>query len=309
MTAPDHRLQWSDIPDDLRVEVARALDSHVVEAIGQRGGYGPSLAARCRLANGRRVFIKAVSSAQNPDSPHMMRREAEVAALLPAGVPAPALLHAIDSDDWVLLAFEDVEGTLPAAPWRAAELQRVLDAMRELSALAAPEQLPTIAQHYGPMFVGWRTLAREGPESVGDPWCRARLDELAAAESRWEAVAVGDRLVHGDVRSDNVLLTPDGRVMFVDWTATCIGPAWFDVMGMLPVVQLEGGGEPEAVLEQAGWSELGTDVLVPFVSAMAGYFAERGRLPDPPGLPTLRPFQRAQGAVTLAWLQRLWHRD
>jgi hypothetical protein len=41
---------------------------------------------------------------------------------------------------------------------------------------------------------------------------------------------------------------------------------------------------------------------------MAGYFAERGRLPDPPGLPTVRPFQRAQGDVTNAWLRRLWER-
>jgi hypothetical protein len=48
--------------------------------------------------------------------------------------------------------------------------------------------------------------------------------------------------------------------------------------------------------------------LVPLVVAVAGYFAERGRLPDPPGLPTVREFQRAQGAVTNAWLRRLWDR-
>jgi hypothetical protein len=48
--------------------------------------------------------------------------------------------------------------------------------------------------------------------------------------------------------------------------------------------------------------------MLPLVAAFTGYFAERGRLPDLPGLPTLRPFQRAQGEVTLAWLQRLWDR-
>ena len=48
--------------------------------------------------------------------------------------------------------------------------------------------------------------------------------------------------------------------------------------------------------------------VVPVVAAIAGYFAERGRLPDPPGLPTLRPFQRAQGEVANAWLRRLWDR-
>jgi hypothetical protein len=52
--------------------------------------------------------------------------------------------------------------------------------------------------------------------------------------------------------------------------------------------------------------DLRTDEVIPLVAAMAGYFAERARLPDPPGLPTVRAFQRAQGEVTLAWLRRLW---
>ena len=75
---------------------------------------------------------------------------------------------------------------------------------------------------------------------------------------------------------------------------------------MLPSVELEGGGAPEAVLARVGLDELDVDALVPLVAAIAGYFAERGRLPDPPGLPTVRAFQRAQGEVTNAWLRRLW---
>jgi hypothetical protein len=130
MNAPGHRLQWSDLPRALRDEITGVLGSAVVEAVGQRGGYSPSLAARCGLADGRRVFIKAVSPAQNPDSPGMMRR---------------------------------------------------------------------------------------------------------------------------------------------------------------------------------GLGDLDADRVAPVVTALAGYFAERGRLPDPPGLPTVRAFQRAQGEVTNAWLRRLWN--
>jgi hypothetical protein len=101
-----------------------------------------------------------------------------------------------------------------------------------------------------------------------------------------------------------VLLTDD-RVVFVDWTATCTGARWFEVVAMLPSIELEGGGEPEAVLVRLG-IEIPHDQLMPLVVAIAGYFAERGGLPDPPGLPTLRAFQRAQGAVTNGWLRRLW---
>jgi aminoglycoside phosphotransferase (APT) family kinase protein len=158
------------------------------------------------------------------------------------------------------------------------------------------------------MFVGWRTLAREGPAAVDDAWCRDHLDDLAAAEARWEQVTVGDCLIHGDVRSDNVLLTPDDRVVFVDWTSTCTGVGWFDLLAMLPAVELEGGGTPEAVMGRAGVDSVDREALVPVVAAFAGFFAERARLPDPPGLPTVRGFQRAQGAVTLAWLRRLWDR-
>ncbi len=137
-----------------------------------------------------------------------------------------------------------------------------------------------------------------------DDWFRARLDELAEIEAGWEDATRGDGFIHGDVRSDNVLLTDD-RVSFVDWTATCIGARWFEVVAMAPSVELEGGGEPEAVLARLGL-EIPHDELLPFVVALAGYFTERSRLPDPPGLPTVRGFQRAQGAVTNAWIRRLW---
>ncbi len=305
MNAPGHRLQWSELPQHLRDQIEATLGSDVVEAVGQKGGYGPSLAARCGLADGRRVFIKAVSPAQNPDSPGMMRREARVAARLPPETPAPKLLHSIDDGEWIALVFEEVDGRLPRTPWDADELDRVLDATLRLGDLVPLAPMRTVARHYGSMFTGWRTLVAEGPTAVADRWCRDHLDDLAAAEARWEQVTVGDGLIHGDVRSDNVLLT-DERVVFVDWTATCTGAPWFEVVAMLPSVELEQGGAPESVLARAGLDDLGPESLVPVVAALAGYFAERTRLPDPPGLPTLRPFQRAQGEVALAWLRRLW---
>jgi aminoglycoside phosphotransferase (APT) family kinase protein len=124
-------------------------------------------------------------------------------------------------------------------------------------------------------------------------------------ESRWEDATTGDRLVHGDVRSDNILLTTDGRVVFVDWSSACIGADWFDLVTMLASIELEGGGTPESVLKMANLQHPERETVTPVVAAFAGYFAERSRLPDPPGLPTVRAFQRAQGHVTVAWLRRL----
>jgi hypothetical protein len=40
------------------------------------------------------------------------------------------------------------------------------------------------------------------------------------------------------------------------------------------------------------------------LAAIAGFFVSHSFQPSPPGLPTLRPFQAAQGEVALAWLRR-----
>ncbi|WP_240512785.1 phosphotransferase, partial [Streptomyces griseoruber] len=50
-----------------------------------------------------------------------------------------------------------------------------------------------------------------------DPWTRERLPALAALAADWPRATAGDTLAHGDLRADNILLTPDDRVVFVDW--------------------------------------------------------------------------------------------
>jgi len=45
-------------------------------------------------------------------------------------------------------------------------------------------------------------------------------------------------------------------------------------------------------------------VVTVLVAALAGFLVQRSLLPPPPGLPTLRAFQGAQGEVALRWLRR-----
>ncbi|MEV0623247.1 hypothetical protein AB0I81_58725 [Nonomuraea sp. NPDC050404] len=85
--------------------------------------------------------------------------------------------------------------------------------------------------------------------------------------------------------------------MNVDWPWACRGAAWYDRVAMLPSVGMQGGPSPQ---------ELFTDpdpAVTVVVAAIAGYFAWQCRQPDPPGLPTVRAFQRAQGVVALDWLK------
>ena len=110
--------------------------------------------------------------------------------------------------------------------------------------------------------------------------------------------------MHGDVRADNVLLAADG-VVFVDWPHAAVGNAVFDVVAWAPSVVLEGGPAPEELLARhVPPVSVDPDVTTVLLAAICGFFVERSLRPPPPGLPTIRPFQAAQGEVALAWLRR-----
>ncbi|TDD51573.1 hypothetical protein E1286_10370 [Nonomuraea terrae] len=74
-----------------------------------------------RLADGRAAFVKAAQSARAPAVAAFHRREA-ISERLPAQAPVPRLLGTYDDGDWIALAFEEVDGRLPAQPWRGGEL-------------------------------------------------------------------------------------------------------------------------------------------------------------------------------------------
>ncbi|GII80237.1 hypothetical protein Sru01_52190 [Sphaerisporangium rufum] len=304
-----NRLRWPDLPDDLRAELESRLGGPVVAAANRAGGFSPGLASVLRLSDGRQVFAKAVCTARNPESPGMHRREAAIAARLPASAPVPRLLWSHDDGDWVVLVFEALAGEPPALPWVPAERDRVLAALADLGAAMTPVppelDVPPIA-FLDEEFSGWRhLLAHPDPRLAEvDRWAAERLADLATWETRWEPAARGDTLLHGDVRADNIILTDD-RVYFVDWPAAMVGAAWVDLVFMLPSMAIQGAGEPEELLAghplaRAADPEAVTAVIV----GLAGYFVSRSLLPPPPGIPTVRAFQRAQGLACLRWLRR-----
>jgi aminoglycoside phosphotransferase (APT) family kinase protein len=303
--ARGERLAWEGLPDDVRGAIEERLGSTVVSAETQPGGFSPGLAARLRLRDGRTVFAKTVGPEPNPDSPELHRREARVAAALPPETPAPQFLFSLDDGEWVALVFEDVAGHEPQLPWRADELTRVLGALTELAEALTPPPLeaPTAAEAYDELLHGWRTLAAEGGAEI-DPWAAERLDELAELEARWGEAAAGGTLVHGDIRADNILLTSE-RVVFVDWPHACVGAEWLDLLLLLPSVAMQGGPPPWEVFDAHPLGRNAhSDAVMPVVAALAGFFVQRCVLPPPPGLSTLRAFQRGQAIEALAWLRR-----
>ena len=150
------------------------------------------------------------------------------------------LSHDEGEGGWIVLVFEDVEGRNPAVPWRSSELDQILDTLASLSELLTPSPLP-------PGLVGvvsdwevicgwhWRKLAEERPASI-DAWSARHLDTLAGLEAEAPAAATGNTLLHLELRADNLLLTPEDRVLVVDWPHARVGASWVDAVFFAPSV-------------------------------------------------------------------------
>lgn len=288
------RIGWAELPATVRAAVEEILGAPVAEAVSQPGGFSPGTAERVLTAAGGRAFVKAVGSSLNPVSPGMHRAEARVAQALPGGVPAPRLFGVYDDGDWVALVYEDVDGRPPRTPWTEPELGAAFEALRRLAVPVTG--LPSLRAEMAEDFQGWRRIAADPPARL-DPWVAGNLDLLVELADHGLAALEGDRLVHGDVRADNMLVRPDGSVVVVDWPFGCAGPAWFDVLTLILNVRLYGGELADDVLDADPSDVTGC------LAGLAGMLADCARRPAPPGLPTLRQFQQDQADVLIPWLR------
>ena len=302
------RLDWTALPAQVRAAVEGWLGETVVAAATQAGGFSPGVAARLRTQSGRRVFVKAVGPEPNPDSAGMHRREAIIAAALPATAPVSRLLWSYDEGEggWVALVFEDIEGRQPHQPWQADELDLVIDALDALAMALTPSPIPEkIAGQLADTGLfrraWWASVLPEPPPSL-DPWSKRHLPLLAELESQAAAAAYGETLLQVDLRADNLLIS-EGRVIVVDWPHARIGAAWIDPLFMAPSVAMQGGPDPATFFARLPACRAADPLAVTSVVAlMAGFFTTLALQPPPPGLPTLRAFQDAQGRTARQWL-------
>jgi aminoglycoside phosphotransferase (APT) family kinase protein len=309
------RAGWDAVPVSVREQIDIVVGDEVTSATNLDGGFSPGLAARCELSGGRSVFVKAAGLDLNPMTPTMHRREGEVLRSLPAGAPAPRLLGVVDDGDWVALVIEWVEGRMPVAPLDGHDVGRLLRLAERLAETHATDDvaidndlggssLRPIMEAHPDLSGHWRRLVDEPLDGL-DEWSRRRLDEFADLERDVASAVDGDRLVHLDLRTDNVIFSNTGEEfdVIVDWPGASTGAAWVDLVGLLPSLELD-GGPPCAEVFAASLvaRSADPDAVDAFVATIAGYFTRQSLLASPVGLPTLRSFQAAQGRVARRWL-------
>lgn len=307
------RQPYADLPVVVRAGIEAALGSPVVSATTRTGGFSPGTAAVVTCADGSRAFVKAVGTPLNPDSHLLHRQEAAVAAALPPSLPTPRLRWSgefADGDDvWVALVFEVVDGEPPPQPWTPSSAAAVVGALAELAEAATPCPVPGlagVADRLADDLAEWSGLAADPPADL-DPWEGRHLGWLAAVPERLAASGglAGDTLVHLDIRADNLLVTADGAVVVADWPWAARGAAWVDTVLFALDAAVHGGVDPELLV--AGSPLVATAdpaAVTDLLLGLGGMWAAAMRRPDPPGLPTVRAFQRRFHDAALAWGRR-----
>lgn len=301
------RIGWAELPSHVRAGVEQLLGSPVIEATGQRGGFSPGTADRVLTAAGRRAFVKAVSPQLNEHSPRIHRKEAAVAAALPAGLPAPTLIGTYDDGEWVALVLSDVEGRHPHIPWLAVEVHLVLDALLTIAQTPLPPELsrlPALEAELADPFGGWTRIRRDMPDDC-DPWVLRNLGTLERLAERGLKDVAGGSLAHTDVRADNIIITATHGAVLVDWPWAAVGAPWVDALTVLVNVRVfDASFDADATLaSHEVFTGAGPDHVNGFLSGLAAYFIDAARQPPPPGLPTLRAFQQQQGEAVILWLR------
>ncbi|GAA3367923.1 hypothetical protein GCM10017744_081950 [Streptomyces antimycoticus] len=298
------RMDWAALPREVTAGIEQLLGSPVTHAISQSGGFSEGLAARVRLGNGKRAFIKAASSLTAPAEADFHRREIAVSERLPREVPAPRLLDSYDDGTWVVLAFEEIPGQLPAQPWQREELRRVLTTVTQMADVLTPspvERAILAKPRLGGLTAMADDAAVRGKVEELSPWAAHHVDELAALEEN--ASLDGVTLLHGDLYPFNIMLTAD-RVFVVDWPHAWIGPRHGDAVTLMSSASLS-GVDPQSL---AGNHPLTRDldpVRINEVLALhAGFLLRTAAEAGPDADPHIVAMMTALGLGSLRWLRK-----
>ena len=243
--------EQGEAPPELRRRVEQAVGKR---SLGwDRPDTGMSLAHRfvVTFEDETRVFVKAATT----DKTAVQLRNEHVALLHTPGLGPAEVAWLEEGTEFPALLTEALNGHWPASQqgvdWRPGDIDRVFATLSRLRAMSPPPGLappPTVET------TDWSGVAERiagtSLEGVASPgWFERNAAVLAEAEAGLDRS--GTAFVHGDVRSDNICMMPDGP-RFVDWSSAHAGSPDADLAMFLPATRLEGGPPPFDVFPGGG---------------------------------------------------------
>lgn len=254
-----------------------------------KGGMSPGCATSIVTTAGRQLFIKAVDDDPDDVTADLFRHEAHVLSTLPTAGHRPSLLGCFDDGAWVALVMEHVKGDYPDFS-DGTDLQRVADALKaqadELSPPPVALEIPSLGECIQWWVSRWEDITAD-PGRYLPVWAVPLADGGLERAQRLIGQLPSETVCHFDVRNDNLLLGPDGDVIFIDWGIAMTGPKWSDLL-MLALQD----PDPIAVDRhlRAWISPDLEELLTDFLVAFGGSQAWDSQLPVPRRLPTLRAY-------------------
>ncbi len=247
----------------------------------------------------------------NPRTPFLFRREVTALTLIGSHELWADMRASYDDGDWVAVLLEDVEGDHPDLDDDGTMdlLLRETERLGQVLAERVPDPPAPDPENGGlsdlrAMFHDWAdAVARAGevpPELLPD-W--VRRDTVT-----WEPLVRGladhdVRLVHWDIRNDNLLQRPTGELVFLDWGATGVGPGWLDPL----LARLERVEDPwfdAAVASSPALVAAGDLAVDAWLVGFAVFLAWRAHHAVDVNLPTLNDFRISESRRMLVGAER-----
>jgi hypothetical protein len=211
------RSDWTEVPEQVReaVEVHTGPIGHI--EVAPTGNHA-DIASTLHAPDGR-TFVKAARKLPDRDGPEVRSLRWEAAVNPCVSEFAPRLLWTVEAGGWLVLGFEHVEARHADYSPGSPDLALLVKVVEGLQSMPCPDMV------------------------------------TMRVEQRWKSVTggvtpmAGDALLHTDVNSSNLLITPDGHPYVVDWAFTSRGAAWVE-LGLLIPWLLKAGHTPA---EAAQW--------------------------------------------------------
>ena len=135
------------------------------------------------------------------------------------------------------------------------------------------------------------------------PLLRERAAEVAHLTRLAPEVLQGASLVHSDLRPDNLLVDRSGRAHLLDWNWLCTGPAWLDLVGLMPLMAWDGLDVGTRMARSPLTRDADPEHVDAFLAAVTVYMSGNLDAPPPPGCtPAVRHHQHLMARAFLALL-------
>lgn len=299
------RVPYADVPTPVRAWVEDVLGAPVAEALPRVGGMSPAMAATVVSAAGRRIFVKAVGSSINPDTPTHFRHEIAALRALPPAPYRAGLLAAYDDGDWVGIALDDIAGPHPdwdSAADRELVLQAVLDQTRELTPPPPGVPVQSSSRVFEKYVEALDDPSAEELAALPD-WAQRALPRLREVAEHTRDSQRDETFAHWDVRHDNILIrAADRQPLLLDWGMARLGDRWSDTV----VFALEWVNSAyfDEVVARLDLSAAEDRAITGFLAGAGVFMAMSSTHPAPPALPRLPAFRGRVGLACLEGVRR-----